>query len=165
MEPVRPVVGPSALARAGARTGTRGGTPGFSVGPGAPSAASASRAEAAAELLGLIAVQEQDEGERRDRGAHKRCREMLRALTELQRALLGSALDTGVLDHLATLSRAPIDAANPDLALLNRMIAVRARVELARAEAMGNLKIARQDRETADYHLGAKDGRGYKPPP
>ncbi len=165
MEPVRPVLGSSVVARAGARIGAHGGASGFSVGAGAATGTAASRAEAAAELHGLIAVQEQDEGERRNRDAHRRCREMLRALAELQHALLGADVDAEALTHLAALSHAPVDAAHPELALLSRMIAVRARVELARAEVAGNLKIAQQGGRPADYHLGGSEGRGYKPPP
>jgi len=161
VEPVRPALAPSALARGGARRGVSG----FSMdAKGAPGAA-ASRAEATAELHGLIAVQERDEGERQDRSAHRRCQQMLRALAKLQSALLGVAPDSGALTELATLSRVPVDAANPELAMLSRMIAVRARVELARAEMVVNLKIAQQDRISADYHLGGADARSYKPPP
>lgn len=141
MDPVRPVLGPSALARGAARRGTSG----FSVHAEVAAGEGASRAEATAELFGLIAVQERDEGERRDRGAHKRCWEMLRVLAGLQRALLGGTLD---LEGAGSARRAephPVDAANPELALLSRMIAVRARVELARAE-VANLKIAQKGR-------------------
>ncbi len=166
MEPVRPVVVSSGVVRGRAR----GGVSGFSVASGEVASAGASGAEAAGELLGLIAVQEQDEGERRDRSARERCKEMLRALGEMQRALLGGSGGKGALAHLAALSQAPGDAASPELALLSRMIALRARVELARTEVAqagmrGHSKIAQQRQGTAEYHLGGAGGGGYKPAP
>lgn len=166
MEAVRPVAVPSGVVRGRAR----GGVSGFSVASGEVASAGASQTEAAGELLGLIAVQEQDEGERRDRSARERCKEMLRALGAMQRALLGGAGGNGALAHLAALSGASVDTADPELAMVSRMIALRARVELARAEmtlaeVAGRSKIAQQAEETAEYHLGAAGGRGYKPAP
>ncbi len=80
-------------------------------------------------LLHELAV---DDGERRDREAHRHGTELLDLLAELQRGLLGADLDAMPMDRLTSLLENPPEPADPGLAAVTRSILLRARIEIAR---------------------------------
>ena len=67
-----------------------------------------------------------------DREARRHGQDMLAALAELQRALLGGDDDAAALQRLAELAAAVPRATDPRLAALVSAIVLRVRVELAR---------------------------------
>jgi len=98
----------------------------------APAVVSALNGPAA--LAGLLALQEAEATPVRDRAARRRGRDILGALTGLQRALLGdedSAAATGRLSAL--LAHVPL-AEDPQLNGILAAIRLRARIELARRQ-------------------------------
>lgn len=80
-------------------------------------------------LLHELAV---DGEERRDREAHRHGTDVLEMLAALQRALVGSGVETLPMKRLLSLVEHPPEAADPGLAALTRAIVLRARIEIAR---------------------------------
>ena len=119
-----------------ARPASRKSVGGFSVPQGAPLAAGgapATVASASAAALGcMLSVQEAVEEATQDREARRRGRDMLRTLSELQRALLTGETDAGALRRLVDLTADLPVAADAALGAAVRAITLRARVELAR---------------------------------
>ena len=144
MDGIRQIAGPVRPAR----RQPVGGRGGFLVSTGTAESTAATTGMAASDLTGLLTLQEHDPEDRRNRDASRRCSDLLKALAELQRSLLGGPDGPESLAQLAALVGTVPDAANPQLAVLARMIALRARVEIARRE-QPNVKIARNDRKIA----------------
>ena len=95
----------------------------------APVAGPVSGAEAVG-LAGMLALQELPDGDPRDREARRRGQDLLAALAEMQRAMLGMAGgDAAGLERLA--ANVPV-AGDPVLREVVAAIALRARVEAAR---------------------------------
>ncbi|MBN8890954.1 MAG: hypothetical protein J0H91_11760, partial [Rhodospirillales bacterium] len=92
-------------------------------------------------LAGMLALQEMEEGEVRDRAARRRGQDLLAQLAGLQRALLAAsgpgaaeASAGAALHRLSTLAEAVPQAADPRLRQAVAAIVLRSRVELARYE-------------------------------
>jgi len=120
------------------RTATRIKTakPGFFVPPepaGAEQAAAAG-APLAASPGSMLTLQELGGETPADRQARRHGQDMLAALAELQRALLGGSGDTRALQRLTDLAAAVPLAADRRLAAMVSAIVVRVRVELARRQ-------------------------------
>ncbi len=98
------------------------------AGPSAPASTDA------AGLVGMLALQERGEAERRDREAHRRGLALVAELAALQRAILAGGGDPAGLARLAELAAVLPEAADPALAALVRAVALRAKVVLARAD-------------------------------
>jgi hypothetical protein len=108
---------------------------GFMVPAEAPPAGPSACAGAeAAGLVGMLALQERGEAERRDRDAHRRGLALVAELAALQRAILADGADPACLARLAALAAGLPEAADPALAALVRAVALRAKVVLARAD-------------------------------
>ncbi len=123
---------------------SRAGRTAFSVAQDADEARKATLGEISpAELGSLLAVQERDETDHRNRNARRHCQDMLRLLTELQRSVLADAGVQDAMSRLATLALSVPEAGDPRLSALSRMIALRARVEMARHHKP-DVKIGRQ---------------------
>ena len=80
-------------------------------------------------LLHELAV---DDGERRDREAHRRASDILDLLAELQRGLLGANVEGMPIDRLTSLLENAPAPADPVLAAATQSILLRARIEIAR---------------------------------
>ncbi len=80
----------------------------------------------------MLSLQEFGGDAAADREASRRGEDMLAALAELQRALLGGVDTVETMQRLAELAAAVPRAANPQLAALVSAINIRVRVELAR---------------------------------
>lgn len=113
---------------------------GFLVAPSAatvpaagPAAAGVGRI-ASVNAAAMLALQEQTTAEPGDREARRHGRELVDALAELQRALLRDGAGDA-LQRLAAMADLPLPAADPILARAIVAIRLRARVEVARAEA------------------------------
>ena len=126
-------IGRAPPTRSAART-KRGQTGGFAV-PAESSATghadAATQTEAVA-LTSMLSLQEFGGDAAADRDASRRGEDMLSALAELQRALLGGVDTVETMQRLAELAVAVPRAANPQLAALVSAINIRVRVELAR---------------------------------
>jgi hypothetical protein len=126
-------IGRAGPTRSSART-KRAQTGAFAV----PTESSATgHAEAATEteeiaLTSMLSLQEFGGDAAADREASRRGEDMLSALAELQRALLGGVDTVETMRRLAELAAAVPRAANPQLAALVSAISIRVRVELAR---------------------------------
>lgn len=83
----------------------------------------------------MLALQEHATAETGDREARQHGKQMLDALAELQCALL-SGHGAGALDRLSEMSEKVPAATDPALIRVLRAIRLRARVEVARIEAM-----------------------------
>ncbi len=127
------------------RPGARGTGGGFSVETGARSTARAGGTSGPA-LIGMdsmLALQAVDEGEERDRRARKRGLALLAALTDLQRTIVVADDPAQTLRSLRALTEArEEEAADPELAGILRAVTLRARVELARREAVDRSNVA-----------------------
>ena len=86
----------------------------------------------AVSLSGLIVLQDAEPP--RDRAARRRGQDILAALAELQRGLLGGE-EGGALSRLASLIGELPQAADPRLGSVLAAVALRARIELARRGA------------------------------
>ena len=100
--------------------------------PGGAEAAGGTEAAAAASPLSLLGVQEDTDPRGRDERGARRGAALLRELAELQRELLGGRRDPERLRRLAALAEGEAPA-DPVLAEAVEAVALRARVELARA--------------------------------
>jgi hypothetical protein len=110
---------------------------GFFVPPEAagPGQVEAAAAPAATSLGSMLALQEADVETVEDREARKHGHDMLAALAELQRALLGGGGGDGVaLQRLGDLAASVRHATDPRLAAMVSAIVLRVRVELARRQ-------------------------------
>lgn len=83
-------------------------------------------------LAAMLTLQEFGGDAAADREASRRGEDMLSALAELQRALLGGVDTVETMQRLAELAAAMPRAADPRLAALISAISIRVRVELAR---------------------------------
>jgi Class II flagellar assembly regulator len=83
-------------------------------------------------LTSMLSLQEFGGDAAADHEASRRGEDMLSALAELQRALLGGVDTVETMQRLAELAAAVPRAANPQLAALVSAISIRVRVELAR---------------------------------
>jgi Class II flagellar assembly regulator len=103
-----------------------------------PEPAGTDQAAAAAPLAtspgSMLTLQELGGETLADRQARRHGQDMLAALAELQRALLGGGDDTRALERLTDLAAAVPLAADRRLAAMVSAIVVRARVELARRQ-------------------------------
>jgi hypothetical protein len=126
-------IGPAAPATRGpARTATRAA--GFSVPEQAAPAAAGSASASEVALAGMLALQEADAGQVRDRAARRHATDVLAELAALQRALLLGEPDAATLRRLADLAGAVPEADDPGLRAAVAAVILRARVELARHE-------------------------------
>ena len=100
----------------------------------AGTAATSESAEVA--LGGMLALQEAESAEVRDREARRHGEEILAELLKLQRALLEGGPDPTALRRLAVLAGNVPAAADPGLRQAMAEVALRARVELARHETI-----------------------------
>lgn len=93
------------------------------------------RAEAATtvSLGGLLAMQEEPRADERNRRARAGGAAILAELAAMQRACLGDGDAAGVAQRLDGLVASLPDAADPGLAGVVRLIALRARIEMLRA--------------------------------
>jgi hypothetical protein len=109
---------------------------GFFVPPEAarPGQADAAAAPAATSLGSMLALQEAGGETVEDREARKHGHDMLAALAELQRALLGGGGDGVALQRLGDLAASVRHATDPRLAAMVSAIVLRVRVELARRQ-------------------------------
>jgi hypothetical protein len=109
---------------------------GFFVPPEAagPGQADAAAAPAATSLGSMLALQEAGVETVDDREARKHGHDMLAALAELQRALLGGGGDGVALQRLGDLAASMRHATDPRLAAMVSAIVLRVRVELARRQ-------------------------------
>ena len=82
----------------------------------------------------MLALQEQAAVELGDREARRHGHRLLAALAELQRALLSGG-EGSALERLTVLAETGADATDPALACVISSIRLRARLEVARAEA------------------------------
>ncbi len=98
-----------------------------------PSQADAAAAPAATSLGSMLALQEAGAETVEDREARKHGHDMLAALAELQRALLGGG-DGVALQRLGDLAASVRHATDPRLAAMVSAIVLRVRVELARRQ-------------------------------
>jgi hypothetical protein len=117
----------------------RAGPSSFSV-PPKPASASGAAATAAPQppsAVSILALQELGGEAPADREARRHGQDMLAALTELQRALLGGDSTDATLRRLGELVTAVPLAADPRLAAMISAIVLRVRVELARRENAG----------------------------
>ncbi len=113
----RTAPGPAFAMQAATSAPAPGGAPGATVG--------------AVSLSGLLALHEAELEAPRDRAARRRGQDILAALAELQRGLLGA--ETGeALTRLTHLVEALPRAADPRLEAVLGAVALRARIELAR---------------------------------
>ncbi len=94
---------------------------------GAPGGAPVGATALAVSLSGLLALQEAGPEAPRDRAARRRGRDILAALAELQRELLGGEAD-GTLARLASLIEDLPLAADPSLETVLAAVALRARI-------------------------------------
>jgi hypothetical protein len=99
-----------------------------------PDQAGAAAAPAATSLGSMLALQEADVETVEDREARKHGHNMLAALAELQRALLGGGGDAVALERLGDLAASARHATDPRLAAMVSAIVLRVRVELARRQ-------------------------------
>lgn len=146
MDPIHRVTGgPAATARP-----ARPAAAGFRLpAAGAEAAPPAGRAEAIG-LPGMLLLQEQPDTA--DRQARRRGQDILAALAELQRALLGDgAVDAARLTALV--ANLP-QAADPALRAAVQAIALRARIEVAHIEAA--------QREAAHVQAGCPNARAAR---
>jgi hypothetical protein len=97
-----------------------------------PGQADAAAAPAATSLGSMLALQEASGEAVADREARRHGNDMLAALAELQRALLGGGDDGVAPQRLADLAAAVPPASDPRLAALISAIVLRVRVEMAR---------------------------------
>ena len=139
-------VGGVAAASPAQRAARRGAAGGFAVPAESAAdvgAAAATEASSAVMLGGMLALQEEDSAEIRDRRARRHGHAMLEELARLQRALLGGPEQGaeeggdqgGALRRLEGLTRMVPDAADPALRGLIQSVALRAQIELARRAA------------------------------
>ena len=108
----------------------------FSV-PSEPADAGNATAVAATQatpLMSMLSLQEFGGETIKDREAHRHGHDMLAALADLQRALLGSGDDAAALRRLADLAETVPYATDRRLAAMLSSIVLRARVELARRQ-------------------------------
>ena len=126
-------VGPPTVSRIGSRPSTRVGT-GFAVPAQSAAAGQTSAAAEAGEvsLASMLALQEFGGDAATDREARRRGEDMLSALIELQRALLGGVGTGETMQRLADLAASVPRAADPHLAAMVSAIILRVKVELAR---------------------------------
>jgi len=96
--------------------------------------ASAVVATQATPLMSMLNLQEFAGETIEDREAHRHGHDLLAALADLQRALLGAGGDTAALQRLADLAGAVPYATDRRLAALVAAIVLRVRVELARRQ-------------------------------
>jgi hypothetical protein len=99
-----------------------------------PGQADAAAAPAATSLSSMLALQEADVETVEDREARKHGHDMLAALAELQRALLGGGGDGVALQRLGDLAASVRHATDPRLAAMVSAIVLRVRVEQARRQ-------------------------------
>ncbi len=99
-----------------------------------PGRAGAAAAPAATSLDSMLALQEADIETVEDREARRHGHDMLAALAELQRALLGGGGDDAALQRLGDLAASVRHATDPRLAAMVSAIGLRVRVELARRQ-------------------------------
>jgi hypothetical protein len=111
-------------------------SPGFSVAPEPLNTGQATAAAPAhaSSLASVLSLQEFGGETLEDREARRHGHDMLAALSELQRALLGGASDAGGLERLAALAASVPRATDPRLAALVSAIVLRVQVELARRQ-------------------------------
>ncbi len=109
---------------------------GFAVPSGRAEAAAGPAAPAGVSLGGMLALQEAESGEVRDREARRHGNVMLAELVRLQQALLEGRADPATLRRLAVLAGNVPAAADPGLRQAMADVALRARVELARHETI-----------------------------
>ncbi len=107
----------------------RAGPGGFKVETDAAAGPGAALAVAMPSLLGL---QEAQQDAVSDREARRHADEMLDLLKELQRSLLGAAIDPAKLGRMAQLARHAPPPADPRLLAVQRALLVRVAVEQAR---------------------------------
>ena len=117
-------------AASGARAVGRGA--GFSVPAARAGGTAAMAGPVEIGLAGMLALQEAEAAEVRDREARRHGRQMLDGLARLQRALLDGAPDQGTLLRLAALVEVVPGADDPALAAAMAEVTLRVRVELAR---------------------------------
>ena len=82
----------------------------------------------------MLALQAVDEAVERNRAAHKRGSAILRALTHLQRTMLGADDQSAALRAMTELTSDTPIADDPGLAAIVRAVVLRSRVEIARRE-------------------------------
>jgi hypothetical protein len=109
---------------------------GFRLPPAGAEAPAAAASMGEVALGGMLALQEAEGREARDREARRHGQEMLAALARLQRALLEGGRDLPGLRRLALLAENVPEAADPALRLAMAEVVLRARVELARHETI-----------------------------
>jgi Class II flagellar assembly regulator len=97
-----------------------------------PGQADAVAVPAATSLGSMLALQEADIETVEDREARKHGHDMLAALAELQRALLGGGDDGVALQRLGDLAASVRHATDPRLAAMVSAIVLRVQVEMAR---------------------------------
>lgn len=123
--------GPVKLGGGGA-VGPAGG-PRFAVSVSAPPEGPMRTAAAAPVVLsGMLAMQEAESAIQRDRESRHHGEATLKALGDLQLALLGDPAQESALHRLADLAQHMPRAADPGLETLVRAVGLRARIELAR---------------------------------
>ena len=106
------------------------GAAGFRVTQGRTAAAGPATAAEEVSLAGMLTLQELPDAEVADREARRRGQDLLAALVELQRDMLGAGGADS--DRLARLAEAVPVAADPGLRAVVAGIALRARIEIAR---------------------------------
>jgi hypothetical protein len=99
---------------------------------GAASEAAPLEGTAGVMLGGMLALQEQELPEVKDRRARRHGQAILQELAKLQRVLLGGKMEEGSLARLAALTEMVPEAADPTLGALVQSVAIRAQIELAR---------------------------------
>jgi hypothetical protein len=124
----------TATGRAVVRNGGRGQGPGFQVDADVETAEAggAARAAAPTSVQGMLVLQEEFVAEPPDRRARRRGHDLLRALTGLQRDLLGGGVDPASLRRLANLLADVPAADDPTLRGDIDAVVLRARIELWR---------------------------------
>lgn len=123
-------MGPAAAVGGGSRQVREAG--GFRLPKAEGAGAAAISASAEVGLEGMLALQELPSEEVADREARRRGHDLLEALAAMQRGLLG--LEEADPQRLARLAEAVPDASDPGLRAAVAAIALRARIEVARAE-------------------------------
>jgi hypothetical protein len=110
--------------------------PGFFVPPetAGPGQAAAAAAPSATSLSSMLSLQEAGGETVEDRDARRHGYDMLAALAELQRALLGGGGDGVALQRLGDLAASVRHATDPRLAAMVSAIVLRVRVEQARRQ-------------------------------
>ncbi|MBW6399625.1 flagellar assembly protein FliX [Roseomonas sp. HJA6] len=126
---VRGVSGGAVTGKGRAR---QAGAGGFSLSSATAGEATTAQGMAAAQPIGLLALQEGIPVAERNARARRRGEAALKGLIDLQLALLGGAADPARLAALAAGLPRPEDAAEPALAEALAAIRLRVRVELAR---------------------------------